>query len=148
MTCPHCGARNTTTAPWCTQCLQPLGQDPSPPPAPPAPAQEGPPTTTPPRPAAPHATGDDHPGGAFRSVDGQVEWRCTACDTWNGLDVPTCSACGSRLAASVTGTRAHDVTGRVSRARQVLWVMAAIGVTVAVVSAVLLVLALREGVAS
>lgn len=148
MTCPHCGARNTADAPWCTQCLQPLGQasapapEPSSPPADPAAAGAAPASHPPPVRDAPAG---DATHGSFRSIDGQVEWRCHACQTWNALETQACAACGSRLAASVTGSVSSDVSDRVSRARRILWVAAAIGGLIAVASVVLLVLALQAG---
>lgn len=149
MTCPHCGARNTADAPWCTQCLQPLGREEPPTPTPPSPDASGggpPPART----STPVAPGAAMPGGtdrdrAFRSVAGDVEWRCPACDTWNRLEASTCPVCGHRLATSVTGGTGTAVAGRVQRARGLLWIAAGVGGVLVVVSVVLLVLALRTG---
>lgn len=142
MTCPHCGARNTETAPWCTQCLTPL-RDTA---ARPAPAPEIP--TGPSPPARPSPT-DTDPGTdrAFRSVGDQVQWRCPTCDTWHPLEVVTCGVCGQALASSVTGAGPTDVVARVGRARRWLWSAAVVGGVLMVVSVVLLVLAMRSGTA-
>ena len=148
MTCPHCGARNTPDAPWCTQCLQPLGQpDPPAEPAPPAPPRspDPPPAAIPPAPGsspAPEAGDRD-----VRSVDGVVEWRCPTCQSWNALDRPACSVCGQALAATVTGTGRDQIAGQVSRVRRVLWIAAGVGAVLMVVAVVLLVLAMRGGAA-
>lgn len=140
MTCPHCGARNTAAAPWCTQCLQPLG------PAEAAPAEADPDEADPdeasPPDARPTATSSSR---AFRTVDGEVEWRCRSCDTWNRLETRACTVCGAALGASVTGSTGTEVAERVARARRLLWVAAGIGAVLMVVSIVLLVLALRTG---
>jgi predicted amidophosphoribosyltransferase len=142
--CPHCGARNTETAPWCTQCLSPLRETPTPPAS-----SASEPTAD--RPAPPPGTGSDAtstPGDrAFRSVDGQVQWRCPTCDTWQPLEVATCGVCGQPLRASVTGGRTTEVAERVGRARRWLWAAAVAGGVLMVVSVVLLVLAMRAGTA-
>ena len=78
-------------------------------------------------------------------MDGRVEWRCAACRTWNDLEVSTCAVCGHALGASVTGAGTTAITERVGRARRLLWVAAAIGGVLMVVSVVLLVAALRSG---
>lgn len=116
MTCPGCGARNPSSSTWCSQCLRPLGTASTPPTR----ASSGP---------APPPT-----DRAFRTVDGEVEWRCPDCATWNLFLVPVCATCGHRLG---------DDDGRSERARRVLWVVAAVVGVVVVVSVVLAVLALR-----
>ena len=145
MICPTCGARNTAEAPWCTQCLQPLG---------PAAAED---TSARGRGdgstlwgggdavSARHDTAS--PGGdrAFRSVDGRVEWRCPACETWNDLEGPVCTVCGQRLGASVTGEGPAALTERVGRARRLLWIAAGVGAVLMVVAVVLLLVVLRTG---
>lgn len=141
MTCPDCGARNTPEAPWCTQCLRPLGQDPAPSapagPAEPVPARHAPqPSTDPP------TTGVDG-DRPFRTVDGEVEWRCPACANWNLLAIPSCAVCGHALGASDgSGDRLAD---RMARARRPLWVVAVIGAVAMVGSVILLVLTLSGG---
>lgn len=152
MTCPHCGARNTADAPWCTQCLEPLQTaDPrvtgEPPSATPSPSTPAPSTSSPstPSPSTPGPPAEDTRDRAVRSVDGRVEWRCPACETWNDLEVPACAVCGQRLGASVTGAGPSAITERVGRARRLLWVAAGIGAVLMVVSIVLLVAALRSG---
>lgn len=146
MNCPHCGARNTAEAPWCTQCLRPLTTPPAPA-APESAASES--TPTPPAPAATPPAGPQSPTGPttdtdrpFRTVDGEVEWRCPSCDTWNLLDIPTCSVCGRALAASERS--ASGLAARVARARRPLWVLAVLGGLLMVGSIVLLLLALGD----
>ena len=136
MTCPHCGARNTADAPWCTQCLEPLTTA-----TPPEPAHPVPPVASP---AATTSAGEAK-DRSVRSVDGRVEWRCAACESWNDLEVPVCAVCGQRLGASVTGAGTTAITERVGRARRLLWVAAGIGAVLMVVSIVLLVAAMRSG---
>jgi hypothetical protein len=100
--CPACGARNTDGAAWCTQCYASLRGTPAP--VDPArldrSALDGPPEAAP-------ATGDARPpvapGGAgpardaaardVRTVDGEVEWRCAACDGWTPLERSRCATC-------------------------------------------------------
>lgn len=151
MTCPNCGARNTADAPWCTQCLQPLGRDPAPGPggAPPSDPVAPSPDPASPSPAPPPRAPAD--GAAtdrdVRSVDGVVEWRCPTCRSWNALERSACAVCGQALAASVTGTGRDRIVGQVSRARRMLWIAAGVGGVLMVVAVVLLVLALRSGTA-
>jgi uncharacterized membrane protein YvbJ len=138
VTCPDCGARNTVDAPWCTQCLRPLGDvattastDTA------ATATRAPTPGPPPRPAAP-ATDEDR---AVRSVDGRVEWRCPRCRTWNALEVAGCAACGQPLGEAVVGSSARHRSEQVARMRQWLWVAAAVVGGVVVVGVLLVVLA-------
>ncbi len=157
MTCPNCGARNTAEAPWCTQCLEPLtpagsatpaaGSDDPPPAGTPddAPLWGTPSASPTPPPRTSGSTGGAARDRAIRSVDGRVEWRCAACDSWNDLEVPICAVCGQRLGASVTGAGTASITERVGRARRLLWVAAGIGGVLMVVSIVLLVAAMRSG---
>lgn len=142
MTCPDCGARNTPQAPWCTQCLRPLGGDPAPPspvaPAEPAPARHTPQASTDPAPTS--GVDADRP---FRTVDGEVEWRCPACASWNLLAVPTCAVCGHALGAS--GGSGERLADRIARARRPLWVVAVIGAVAMIGSIILLVMTLSGG---
>lgn len=130
MTCPGCGARNTEEAPWCTQCLRPLTSERA---APDPPAADERVTTS--------VADQDRP---FRTVDGEVEWRCPTCANWNLLAIPSCAVCGQALAAS--GGRGDRLADRMARARRPLWVVAVIGAVVMIGSIVLLTLALRGGV--
>lgn len=143
-TCPDCGARNTAGAPWCTQCLRPLDDEPAGAPdatdSTPTPASPPSDVAAPAPPAPPG--GGDRP---FRSADGRVEWRCEACEAWNDLEVPVCAVCGHRLGASVTGGGADQVAARVGRARTWLWGAAALGGVLLVVAVVLLVGLVRSG---
>ena len=153
MNCPQCGARNTAEAPWCTQCLEPLTTPPPPEPTTPEARVSGervpvagmpgssPSGDTPAADGANQPTGDvDRP---FRTVDGEVEWRCPSCDTWNLLAIPSCSVCGRALASS--GREGDRLADRVARARRPLWALAIIGAVVMIGSVVLLLLALRGG---
>lgn len=147
MTCPDCGARNTPQAPWCTQCLRPLGEDPAPS-SPAAPAESA---SAPARPtpevstdaASTSATETDRP---FRTVDGEVEWRCPACANWNLLAIPSCAVCGHALGTS--GGSGERLADRIARARRPLWVVAVIGAVAMIGSIVLLVMTLSGGVGS
>lgn len=140
MRCPECGARNTAEAPWCTQCLTPLGasaprrddprdegDDPGDRPTSgvgPAPSS----TTTTTGDAGP-ADGPDERG--FRTRDGEVEWRCEECGNWNLLAVPSCAVCGHGLpGTSRDGSWSRD---RVARIRRALWIVAALVCLLAVV---------------
>ena len=131
MTCPACGARNADSAAWCSQCLRPLG-DATPDRAPRA-------APAPSAPAAP-AAGATPTDRAFRTVDGEVEWRCPDCQAWNVFLVPVCARCGHRL-----GGRDGDHTDRTRRA---LWAVAAVVGVVVVIAIVLVVLALGDAPAA
>ncbi|MEX0834689.1 MAG: hypothetical protein WD010_01260, partial [Nitriliruptor sp.] len=119
MRCPTCGARNATTAAWCTQCYADLR--PPPPPSPPrSPGEAAPggsaPAVDTPEAAAPgdvgaddDVAGDDAPddvategpstveveGLDVRTVDGEVEWRCHTCEGWSPLTTDRCLICSS-----------------------------------------------------
>jgi hypothetical protein len=96
--CAACGARNSASADWCTQCYVRLGPDatdrptsredrvPSAAAAAPIEAREPTPTGGPP--AAARARD-------VRDRAGTVEWRCRRCDTWSPLLAPACVTCGS-----------------------------------------------------
>ncbi len=111
MTCPHCQARNPDGAAWCSQCLAPLGQAPTPPPTPePArPVAERPqdaPTSaleaTPGSAPAPRVTaGDD---ALVRTRDGAVEWRCRRCESWTSIDLTRCAVCNAEFGEDPTTT--------------------------------------------
>lgn len=134
--CPECGARNSPRAEWCTQCLVPLGSaaadgdGPADTPGPePAVAEE--PVAAPPEPEpAADATGPATPapadtsGRGFRTVDGEVEWRCDGCGAWNPLFVSSCPVCGQPMAG--TGDAGTWSGERVARTRRILWVAAAV----------------------
>ncbi len=148
MNCPQCGARNTAEAPWCTQCLEPLTAPPprSTPPDPQTPspaAPASPPVRDTPGTDPTSQPTDDAADRPFRTVDGEVEWRCPSCDTWNLLAIPSCSVCGRALASS--GRGADRFADRVARARRPLWALAVVGVVVMIGGVVLLLLALQGG---
>ena len=109
MRCLSCGARNSETADWCTQCYASLRGRPADPvelstssQAPrsePEPSAQVPPQALPSRPVPPGPTGAHGAGptGATRDVrdhDGEVQWRCERCDTWSPLLAPSCTTCG------------------------------------------------------
>jgi hypothetical protein len=101
--CAACGARNSATAGWCTQCYAPLGAS-----SPPAAEEVAAPDLAPPSGAAASSVAEPPspavPGGApgptsvsprdVRDVDGTVEWRCARCDGWSPLLAATCATCG------------------------------------------------------
>lgn len=140
MRCPQCGARNTADAPWCTQCLTPLAaaEDATPVPAP-DPGGEPDSDRPAPAPTTPTASAEGGDDRDFRTVEGEVEWRCRDCGQWNPLLAPTCTVCGSSLpGADRSGTWSRE---QVARTRRVLWLVAGVicllalvGVVVALVS--------------
>jgi hypothetical protein len=82
---------------------------------------------------APGATAGSASGNAgatadrgFRTVDGEVEWRCRQCDQWNPLLLPTC-ACGAHLGQEAGEPDPVAVRARMARTRKVMW-----GVAIAV----------------
>lgn len=132
MTCPSCGARTTPRASWCTLCLTPLDAAAEPPPP-------SPPSTTPGTDADAAPAADAERG--FRTRDGEVEWRCPDCDTWNWLAVPTCAVCGSAMPGTQrAGSWSPD---RVARTRRALWVVAGVVCLLAVVGIVVGLVAAR-----
>lgn len=103
MRCPQCGARNPDEARWCGQCLTDL----TPPPAQDAPATEvADPVEQPDLGLAadhdPAADDDVEPlesgGGRFRRHEGEIEWRCLACESWNPVGLVRCSVCSTGMA--------------------------------------------------
>lgn len=135
MNCPQCGARNTVDAPWCTQCLTRLDavEDTSTAPAPSPEPVAGEVDAAPPAPAADHRD--------FRTVDGEVEWRCRDCDQWNPMLAPTCTVCGSPVPGTDrAGTWSRQ---RVARTRRVLWIVAGVICLLALVGVVAAVVAVR-----
>ena len=136
MNCSQCGARNTSDAPWCTLCLTPLAsaEDVAPPPASAPDVVDRPAPST----ATPAGDGD---GRDFRTVDGEVEWRCRDCGQWNPMLARTCTVCGSAVpGADRSGTWSHQ---RVARTRRVLWVVAGVICLLALVGVVVTVVAVR-----
>lgn len=140
MRCPDCGARNTDSAAFCTQCLRRFGtEDPDGPGDRPAPAVTDAPGPTTDEASSPPSDegGGDRP---FRTIDGEVEWRCDACGEWNPLLVPQCAICGRPLAGADRGDQQRE---RVARTRRLLWGVAAVLCLVAVVVLVLFLSAMR-----
>ena len=100
VSCPNCGARNATAAAWCTQCFAPLGQggagvQPDPQPDPQPDAEEPPVSRQGGRDGAAAAADPDAAGRDIRQRDGEVEWRCDACETWQPLGLIHCGTCGT-----------------------------------------------------
>lgn len=136
--CPECGARNSPRAEWCTQCLVPLAVseppvDDGPVDAPgpePATAEEPlaaptEPAAAPSAPSAPATSASaDTSHRGFRTVDGEVEWRCDGCGAWNPLFVSSCPVCGQPMTG--TGDAGTWSGERVARTRRILWVVAAV----------------------
>lgn len=140
MRCPDCGARNTASAAFCTQCLRRFDTE-----VPDAPGDRAAPAVT----EAPGSTTDeassplsDEGDGdrPFRTIDGEVEWRCDGCGEWNPLLVPQCAICGRPLAGADRGAQQRE---RVARTRRLLWGVAAVLCIVAVVVLVLFLSAMR-----
>lgn len=122
-TCADCGARNAEGAPWCTQCYTPFGSpraeredagrraeleetgqaevDAGPTPdvaGTPAPAA----SRAVSQPSAGEAAGDRPAQGTSaeqrdirQRSDGEIEWRCATCESWNALEASACVACGA-----------------------------------------------------
>jgi ribosomal protein L40E len=157
--CPSCGALNPAAAEWCGQCLTSLR------PSPPAPDAHG--SGTPPaipdvvRPSDPLFGGHAPPAPApaaepasdpapaeeaaadrgFRTVDGDVEWRCRQCGQWNPLLLRTC-ACGAHLGQEAGEPDPVEVQARMARTRRLMWgvaiavgAFAVIGVLIVVIMA-------------
>jgi hypothetical protein len=102
--CPACGARNSATASWCTQCYAALhagaGSAPADaegrgtPVAGTAPARPTVPPTEPPTTSTPVDRGGTTVARDVRERDGEVEWRCGRCAAWSPLLVSACTTCG------------------------------------------------------
>lgn len=102
--CANCGAANSETAEWCSQCLERFdAQVPEPEPAvvggPPAPPDEVAPagagTGQAKRPSSPVDA------GAFQVTEEGINWVCRTCGHANGIDLFTCSVCGTTFADHV-----------------------------------------------
>lgn len=106
--CSSCGARNATSARWCTQCYEPVGEavsDPAatasepaaaPPSSPETPATEQPAGTAEAGAASSAAPGAENATGRdIRQRDGEVEWRCHRCGGWQALTAVACETCGT-----------------------------------------------------
>jgi hypothetical protein len=89
MRCPACGATNPDTAAWCGQCYQSFAA----PTAPSAPSGATPDEREPRRAPTGHA-----PDG-FRRRDGELEWACPACATYNPITADACVVCATPLTA-------------------------------------------------
>lgn len=100
--CPKCGASNSETAEWCSQCLERFDT-----PVPePEPAVVGGPPSPPGRSApASGEQGKRSPSsvdtGAFQVTEEGINWVCRTCGSANSIDVFTCSVCGTTFADHV-----------------------------------------------
>ncbi len=140
MRCPDCGARNTASAAFCTQCLRRFDTvEPDGPGDPPAPAVTATPGSAIDEQSSPSA-GEGDASRPFRTIDGEVEWRCSGCGEWNPLLVPQCAICGRALEGADRGAQQRE---RVARTRRLLWGVAAVLCVVAVVVLVLFLSAMR-----
>lgn len=108
--CPSCGARNATSARWCTQCYEPVGEAASDPAA----TASGPAAAPPRSPETPVTPATEQPASTaeaaaassatpgsegtterdIRQRDGEVEWRCHRCGGWQALTAAACETCG------------------------------------------------------
>lgn len=104
--CTSCGATEPAGAGWCGQCLTPFAVVP-PDTASPSTAPDAPPPGVPPAPTPDGAA--DAAARDVRTVDGEVEWRCAACDGWNPLLAVRCTRCGTERTGFGT---AAEVRGR------------------------------------
>ncbi len=88
MRCPDCGARNTGSAAWCTQCFASLRSA--------APSAEAAPAPPPPPPGVTDTAAPAEAAARDIRVRGEdVEWRCAACDAWSPLEEPVCTVCAA-----------------------------------------------------
>jgi ribosomal protein L40E len=97
--CANCGASNTETAEWCSQCLERFDS------AVPEPAVVGGPPA-PPGEAAPAGAEKKRSSppvdtGAFQVTEEGINWVCRTCGSANSIDVFTCSVCGTTFAEHV-----------------------------------------------
>lgn len=77
MRCPACGARNGEAATWCTQCYADLRTS----------------GATGGEPVGPVTGVSDRGSRDVRTVDGEVEWRCSTCGSWTPLASGRCATC-------------------------------------------------------
>ena len=115
MRCPACDARNPDEAQWCSQCLTSLRGAPEPAPEPTPEAWSEAPSPVPDDAAvtSPHVDAQDGAlltsgGGRFRRHDGEIEWRCEVCQSWNLVGLARCTVC----ATPMTGPEAAPVPDR------------------------------------
>lgn len=118
--CQSCGARNPASAEWCSQCFAPPVPPPTPPPVAAAEPEAEPaasvrpavtssrvvadvtlPLVDPSAPlAAPRSVDPDAVGeaiiaggGRYRRTDEGIDWRCQRCETWNPVELLSCTVC-------------------------------------------------------
>lgn len=103
-------------------------------------AVEEPPAATA-EPATPTPGPADTSRRGFRTVDGEVEWRCDECEAWNPLFVSSCPVCGQPMTG--TGDPGTWSGERVARTRRILWVAAAVVCLLALVAVVVGLVAAR-----
>ncbi len=131
MRCPTCGAWNPTDAAWCGQCYGRFTAD-GPPDGAPGGAPGGAPDGSPeaPGPPAPARTSSDPASpaadarsGDVRTVDGEVEWRCGACERWNPLLASACAVCATPRSGfgEPASATPRDVSPTLVLAASVVW---------------------------
>lgn len=113
--CPHCGATNPDSAPWCGQCYTSFAA-PTPPMAPAPPVDERP--APDPEPATATATTVRESGGFRRADDDQLEWECVNCGTYNPLELTACTVCGTSFGARFAGEAEARAPADYGRARR------------------------------
>lgn len=102
MRCPQCGAANTDSAAWCSQCYARFESTPEQPPgdADDAVVDRGQPgeQSGVRSDAGTGATGRGAAGAVDRDVrerDGALEWRCRTCRAWTPFETEQCVRCGA-----------------------------------------------------
>jgi hypothetical protein len=110
--CPNCGAKNPSSAQWCSLCLErfdvPAAVDAQAQPEPSVPASMADPEIVgelraigaeEPKPVATAAVGLER--GAFKVSEEGIKWTCSVCDHVNSLDALHCAVCRTPFAAAV-----------------------------------------------
>lgn len=119
MKCGACGARNVEDAAWCTQCYTSFAAapevegagsgvvgvestahvhstaDPGSTTEAGAPGEVGSTTGVAADPEAESPAAETWSAPDVRAVDGDIQWRCTTCDSWVALEAPVCGTCGA-----------------------------------------------------
>ena len=95
--CPRCRALNPASAPWCGQCLEPLGSEGA------GETNTEPAAGVPQGAAAPSRSESSRAGGSgvFGVGPEGITWTCRVCDSVNPFELRTCSVCGATLAATL-----------------------------------------------
>jgi hypothetical protein len=116
--CPTCNARNPDEAQWCSQCLASLRDEPEPLPEPGVDPDAVADTSATPAAQDTSAHGQAEVGqdgelltsggGRFRRHEGEIEWRCEVCQSWNLVGLARCTVC----ATPMTGPEAAPAPDR------------------------------------